>query len=687
MAIGTALGLTVASAASALAAKAAAQKTPSSSGGTVTPSASVGGAGAAGGSGSGAVLSNANQVVPSKSAQIAKDLASGGNSVTGVTGTNSVAEKEKAGILAEYNKIMNDPQNAGITDWVAYGKALDAYAANQYLSGGTTTYFSPGGEAEASFQGLSAEDQKKAAAQLGNPGTYYDTGSGSVKNSNGTPASVVIPKTAAETIKAAEVKSGQVATPQGTPAKATLNGKQIDVIIGSDGRSVLTDGTPIKAGTIVEAANGKKYMRLSDNTSIPLTAYYNTIKREDENGNLIDTGRPVYFSDDPGNTKAFDANGNRVGQGDIVTDATGKTWIMQGSQGVPYNPGAGRSDTVANTVTQPFDPNKAAVDLTDGASTGDPTTDAFIGQMIELINNNPDIETMLKQGMTWEQALARAQSINNPLYAQAMEDSMTDITERALMSGLYGQLPTDALRLQTMGKLEADKINANNTLATELRSQDVDEIYKKYNALSDQAKTKIDNYLAMLGIYTDYTRDARDYAADRADTAWNQSYQEKQLAQQQSQWNSEFEYQKLYDQLMQQQYLQGYNLDVAKLMGQLNGEPTLDKLALDLSASKSSGSGGSGSGSGSDTKSPISGDLIYSEIRDSITADGGYTKTAQELADLATQTAKDIIGKYLNSKQLTQTQANTLYNELIDQLLAEVEAVRRNVQAKAAWGR
>jgi hypothetical protein len=538
--------------------------------------------------------SSSNASTNPSGAQVASDLASGGSKVTGVTNNSPTAasEKEKAGITAEYDRIMNDPNNAGIPDWLAYGKALDAYAANQYSAGGTTSYFSPGGEAEASFRGLSAEDQKKAAAQLGNPGTYLDTASGTVKNANGSAA--VIPQTAAETMKAAGVNAGQTVTPKGTPAKATYNGQRIDVIIGSDGRSVLADGTPIKAGTIVEAANGKKYMRLSDNTSVPLTAYYNTIKREDENGNLIDTGRPVYFSED---YKAFDANGNRVAQGDIVTDATGKMWIMQGSQGVPYSPGSGYSGTGTNTATQTpqkVDTDKLTDDLTADQHTGDPTTDAFMRQMLELINNNPDIETMLKQGMTWEQALARAQSINNPLYAQAMEDSMNDITERALMSGMYGQLPTDAFRLQTMGKLEADKINANNTLATELRGQDIDEVYKKYNALSDQAKTKIDNYLAMLGIYTDYTRDARDYAADRADTAWNQSYQEKQLAQQQSQWQSDFEYQKLLDQL-------GYDLDIAKLTGVINGQPTLDALDLQrlMNSAKSSGSGGSGSGSGS----------------------------------------------------------------------------------------
>jgi hypothetical protein len=618
-------------------------------------------------------------------AQVAADLVSGGSKVTGVTnpGTNTAAEKEKAGIMAEYDKIMNDPKNAGITDWVAYGKARDAYAASQYASGGTTSYFSPGGEAEAAFQKLSPADQQKAAAQLGTSGTYLDTGSGSVKNADGTLAAM--PKTAAETIKATEVKSGQIATPQGTPAKATLNGQKLDVIIGSDGRSVLADGTPIKAGTIVEAANGKKYMRLSDNTSIPLTAFYSTIGREDENGNFVDTGRPVYFSDEPGNTKAYDAYGNRVGQGDIVTDATGKMWIMQGSQGVPYSPGSGGSGASTQVSAEPTVPEDWVEALTADQPTNDPTVNAFIQQMQELISDNPDIETMLKQGMTWEQALARAQSINNPLYAQAMEDSMTDITERALTSGLYGQLPTDALRLQTMGKLEADKISANNTLATELRNQDIDEVYKKYNALSDQAKTKINNYLAMLGIYTD----ARDYAADRADTAWSQSYQEKQLAQQQSQWQSEFDYQKLYDQLMEQRYLQGRNLDVAKLMGQLNGEPTLDKLALDLSASKSSGSGGPSKSSDNDAKSVITEGMIYNEILDGIAADNVYGKPELELDDLVRQKAKDVINKYLNSSQLTQTQANTMYESIFKEsrLLKDVKINKDAAVAEAMQGR
>jgi hypothetical protein len=520
-----------------------------------------------------------------KSAQAAikQQSASSGGSQTNknaaVNDYSATANKNSA----EYKDAGNWTGGAVGQGAYTYPTWLESMVSNDKLYADTNReqgYWSPQAEAELAFRSLSSAEQQKAAAQLGNQGTYFDSGAKAVKNADGSIPADTSANTAAETLKAAAAqKQGAVATQQGTPAKAALNGQQLDVIIGADGRSTLSDGSPIKAGTIVTAAGNKQYMRLSDGTSIPI-AYIGTIKRENENGQLVETNRPVYFD---GNGRAYDANGNRVAQGDIVQDKSGKMWIMQGSQGVPYVSGQSYG-----TVNRTPSNDALAANADNRAETlyDDPNMNAQLKQISDLVSAMPDITAMMEQGMTFEQAYAMAQRLNSPLYKQAMEDSMNDITERALMSGFYGQIPTDALRLQTMAKLESDKITANNTLATELRDQNIDEIYKRYNALSDQQKAKIDNYLAMLGIYTDYTRDARDYAADRADTAWNQAYQEKSLAQQQQQWQSEFDADKLLSQL-------GYDLDVANLTGMFNGQPTLDYLDYQrlLNSAKSGGSG------------------------------------------------------------------------------------------------
>jgi hypothetical protein len=63
----------------------------------------------------------------------------------------------------------------------------------------------------------------------------------------------------------------------------------------------------------------------------------------------------------------------------------------------------------------------------------------------------------------------------------------------------------------------------------ELMGQSEDSVYKKLDALTEQQRNRITDLLNMMGIYTDYTRDARDYEASQASTEWSQSMAEQEL--------------------------------------------------------------------------------------------------------------------------------------------------------------
>jgi hypothetical protein len=337
-----------------------------------------------------------------------------------------------------------------------------------------------------------------------------------------------------------------------TPTTFMRNGQEVKGYI-QDGKTYDEQGNRAVAGDIINAA-GKKYL-MSKLGGIDITNAYETglyREKEDEKGNkiLAPQDRGAYIV----GGKTYDAMGNELSVGDIVKAAGNKYYQMTENGGVEYTPPA----SLENTEFE--DPN--------------------LQMLWDLINETGIVDyPTLGDTLTWEEAIARAGGKLNPQFNQAMESTMSALDEKALKTGFYGQLPTEALKRQAAGSLEVEKLNAIYELANQLFGQSEDSAYKALNAATQEQQNKINTLLNMLGLY----QSERAYADSRSDLE-----KEREMAE-------------------------------ARLTGNYRGNPTLDFLEhqrlLNNASSGGSGSSGSSGGSGTEEKNSLNKTQILSKLK------------------------------------------------------------------------
>lgn len=290
----------------------------------------------------------------------------------------------------------------------------------------------------------------------------------------------------------------------------------------------------IDAGSIV-TAGGKKYL-LTQNGSRDATGGTDSdVFAQNEDGS-IDEKNPIKQLINIGGTNYDRLTGNRYR--DVANDGE----VIRGANGKYYNARTGEDVSSKIKLSQGEVPPLA-----------DPALQNLVQEYYDMINQ----EIALDPTLTWEQAFARAMQTLNPEYNEAMTTAMAGLDQNALQSGFFGQLPTEALKRETAGKLEVSKLQAVNQLASQLFGQSEDSAYKKLSSETQNQQNKIANFLNLLGIYTN----ERGYQDSRQDTEWEKAFKEGQL------------------------------------IGNYNGKPTLDFMQEQRQAASSSGGGGGGGGS------------------------------------------------------------------------------------------
>ena len=300
-----------------------------------------------------------------------------------------------------------------------------------------------------------------------------------------------------------QVKQQQPATVSGgkTPTTYTYGGKEYKGYI-VNGKTYDEQGKEVPAGSIVTASNGRKYLKLENGQGVDITTAFKTQlykESEDEKGNkiLVPQNRTAYIV----NGKTYDEYGKELSVGDIVKAAGDKYYQMTAGGGVEYTPPA----SLENALVEFEDP--------------------FMRSIAEIISNLYNEMPQLAETMTLEQAIAQAAQRLNPQYNQAMEQAMTALDEKALKTGFYGQLPTEALRRETAGKLEVERLNAIYDLANQLFGQSEESAYRALDAATQEHQNKLNTLLNLLGLY----QSERAYRDSRSDAEFERALAEAGL--------------------------------------------------------------------------------------------------------------------------------------------------------------
>lgn len=112
--------------------------------------------------------------------------------------------------------------------------------------------------------------------------------------------------------------------------------------------------------------------------------------------------------------------------------------------------------------------------------TGDDIYDALInGMMAQGWNQVPQFSDY--EQLTWEQALAQAQEQLSSAYTKSLNNTLDELNQKALETGFYGQLPTEALKQQAASASELDKQSAIYDLARNLLNDSHDYAQQQYD--------------------------------------------------------------------------------------------------------------------------------------------------------------------------------------------------------------
>lgn len=306
------------------------------------------------------------------------------------------------------------------------------------------------------------------------------------------------------------------------------NGKQYNVItkqdgtlslIGADGSSpsdlfgIITVSDPSnsqykkqyiatndngKTGKLVAISNSPvSVMQLNEDGS------YDATTLRDADGNAIDSGDLVYGSDGLSYLKSTGESLGQIAQR-MGLDTSNYAFAVGRGNDMRYYTLNGEEITGANA-----------------GLTKEWTQDKLLDKLYNAImdagyNNVPKLSDY--DTLTWEQALAQAGEQMNGQYDQKLDSTLDSLNRKALETGFYGQLPTEALRQQAAASNEVERQSAINDLARNLMSDSRDYAQTQLTADTQTSQNRVSTIQQIYNMLAEYRQQELENALKNAQT-------------------------------------------------------------------------------------------------------------------------------------------------------------------------
>ena len=306
------------------------------------------------------------------------------------------------------------------------------------------------------------------------------------------------------------------------------NGKQYNVVtqqdgtlklIGSDGSSpsdlfgIITVSDPNnsqykkqyiatndngKTGKLVAISNSPvSVMQLNEDGS------YDATTLRDADGNAIDSGDLVYGSDGLSYLKSTGESLGQIAQR-MGLDTSNYAFAVGRGNDMRYYTLNGEEITGANA-----------------GLTKEWTQDKLLDKLYNAImdagyNNVPKLSDY--DTLTWEQALAQAGEQMNSQYDKQLDNTLDSLNQKALETGFYGQLPTEALRQQAAASNEVERQSAINDLARSLMSDSRDYAQTQLTADTQTSQNRVSTIQQIYNMLAEYRQQELENALKNAQT-------------------------------------------------------------------------------------------------------------------------------------------------------------------------
>lgn len=306
------------------------------------------------------------------------------------------------------------------------------------------------------------------------------------------------------------------------------NGKQYNVITKQDGTLSLigSDGSSpsdlFGIITVSDPSNSqykKQYIATNDNgktgklvaiSNLPVSVMqlnedgsYDATTLRDADGNAIDSGDLVYGSDGLSYLKSTGESLGQIAQR-MGLDTSNYAFAVGRGNDMRYYTLNGEEITGANA-----------------GLTKEWTQDKLLDKLYNAImdagyNNVPKLSDY--DTLTWEQALAQAGEQMNGQYDQKLDSTLDSLNQKALETGFYGQLPTEALRQQAAASNEVERQSAINDLARSLMSDSRDYAQTQLTADTQTSQNRVSTIQQIYNMLAEYRQQELENALKNAQT-------------------------------------------------------------------------------------------------------------------------------------------------------------------------
>lgn len=253
-----------------------------------------------------------------------------------------------------------------------------------------------------------------------------------------------------------------------------------------------------KTGKLVAISNSPvSVMQLNEDGS------YDATTLRDADGNAIDSGDLVYGSDGLSYLKSTGESLGQIAQR-MGLDTSNYAFAVGRGNDMRYYTLNGEEITGANA-----------------GLTKEWTQDKLLDKLYNAImdagyNNVPKLSDY--DTLTWEQALAQAGEQMNGRYDQQLNNTLDSLNQKALETGFYGQLPTEALRQQAVASNEVERQSAINDLARSLMSDSRDYAQTQLTADTQTSQNRVSTIQQIYNMLAEYRQQELENALKNAQT-------------------------------------------------------------------------------------------------------------------------------------------------------------------------
>lgn len=253
-----------------------------------------------------------------------------------------------------------------------------------------------------------------------------------------------------------------------------------------------------KTGKLVAISNSPvSVMQLNEDGS------YDATTLRDADGNAIDSGDLVYGSDGLSYLKSTGESLGQIAQR-MGLDTSNYAFAVGRGNDMRYYTLNGEEITGANA-----------------GLTKEWTQDKLLDKLYNAImdagyNNVPKLSDY--DTLTWEQALAQAGEQMNGRYDQQLNNTLDSLNQKALETGFYGQLPTEALRQQAAASNEVERQSAINDLARSLMNDSRDYAQTQLTADTQTSQNRVSTIQQIYNMLAEYRQQELENALKNAQT-------------------------------------------------------------------------------------------------------------------------------------------------------------------------